>query len=94
MSAEPITPDGRTVRPGRWSPDADAARRLADRVLEQLADHLSDADKHAPEYVREYAQSVVTNKGRPTSAKLHPKVAALIRDLTLDEVVTERRGSR
>lgn len=92
MSAEPVHRARPTVRPGRWAPDlSDPVRELSDRVLEQLGDHLADADRHAAAYVRDYAAAVITGRGaRPTPGNLHPAIGALIRDLTRDEALPPR----
>lgn len=71
----------------------DQAQRVAEKACAQLADHMRDAIKYAPDYARRYALACLggTQAGR-VARGLHPDIAHLIRDAIQDELMFERRS--
>jgi len=55
------------------------------RVLEELGQHLEDADRHGAVYARRYAEHVFAGGPLPGKSHLHPCVAKLIREIVLDQ---------
>ena len=68
---------------------------LVELVLLELGEHLEAADRLVPGYAREYAASSagLRRRVRPP-AGLHPQVAAMVRDVTLDALALERVAVR
>ena len=70
----------------------DRKTAIAERVREDLHDHLEDFKRHGPSYISDYIDAVLTGRlTRPTSHRLHPKIAAFVRDIVLDAAMVERR---
>lgn len=62
-------------------------------VLRELGDHLEAADRLAAKYAREYVASLRGGRRVRPPAGLHPKVAALVRDVALDAAAMDRRAA-
>lgn len=61
------------------------ARRLAERVRLELAEHLKDTCANAPAYIDGYVESMMARRAtRPRETGLHPQMAKLVRELALD----------
>ncbi len=65
---------------------------LAVQALLEVQEHLDDADKRLPSYVREYAASYLksTNGHVKPPSGMHPLIAKLARELVLDQFAGAR----
>ena len=65
------------------------------RVSEHLAELVELFDRHGRSYARSYAEAVLTRparvQGPAAPAGMHPKLAAAIRDIVMDELAVRRR---
>jgi hypothetical protein len=64
---------------------------LVAQALEQLGQHLEDAERNAADYVRAYVQALVEGRRTPMAPGLHPALAKLVREVVLDVDVAHRR---
>lgn len=63
------------------------------QALEEFEQHLDDAERHAVQYAKQYAEAMVSGKRTPPApAGLHPLMAKLVRELVLDQRARSRRG--
>lgn len=60
------------------------------QVLEELGQHLEDADRYGAEYARRYVESIVSGGSPPSNRRLHPCIAKLVREVALDAQVQAR----
>lgn len=67
---------------------------VSEQVRVDLLDHLRDLQAHGPSYIREYVEAIVgpQTTRRPRPRALHPKLAALVRELALDAAAMDRRS--
>lgn len=67
---------------------------IAQRVTLDLMDHLRDLQKHGPAYIREYAETIAGPRTtRRPQYHFHPKLAEMVRELTIDAASVERQGT-
>lgn len=67
---------------------------LEELVLTELGEHLEAADTLAAAYARRYVASLRGGPRVRPPVGLHPKVAALVRDVALDAAALARREVR
>jgi hypothetical protein len=69
-------------------------KALERQVRCDLLEHLRDLQKHGPCYIEEYVASMfrAPHGGPRPKARLHPKLAELVRDLALDAAAMDRRA--
>lgn len=78
-----------------WLAQRDALRTaLVSDAMRQLREHLEDAVRNGPDYVRAYVDATLSPRRMgPQPRDIHPLVAKLIRELVLDCDVTQRRAA-
>lgn len=67
------------------------AELITAQVREEFLEHIRDFQKYGPDYIAQYVESVVdTQTIRRPKMLIHPKLAALVRELVLDAAVMDR----
>jgi hypothetical protein len=67
---------------------------LTSEALRELREHLNDAVRNGPDYIRAYVDATLTpRRGTPLAPDLHPCIAKLIRELVLDATAVDRRAA-